>query len=151
MKVDITKQEFRLLLDMLSVAGWIIDSYRDRDDPAIQPYDMLIQKFLSLAEGFGFGDLVEYDRREKKYYFSSVYEDIGTDTAFVNDFVDMSFWEELAVRLARRDLLEEVGGEAALEEMEPDEAARREDELADRYYAEFERSGLDRLRLVRTQ
>ena len=61
MKVDISKKEYRALLDMLGIANWVLHAHRDVDAPRTAAYRELEQKFFKLAADFGLADLFEYD------------------------------------------------------------------------------------------
>ena len=65
MKINITKKEYRLLLDILSIADWVMNAYQTEDDPRTKPYEDLEQKFLSYAKDFGFENLIVYDQSSK--------------------------------------------------------------------------------------
>ncbi len=62
----------------------------------------------------------------------------------LDEFVDDSFWHELSVRLAERDLAKEVG-EDAFEEMDGEERIQRLGEIEDKYTQEFFEFGIDRV------
>jgi hypothetical protein len=74
MKINISKKEYRLLLDILSIADWVMNSYKVNDDPKIAPYKELKQKLLAFAKDFGFDNLVMYDKKMGKYYPTAEYE-----------------------------------------------------------------------------
>ena len=78
MKIDTTKEEYRLLLDMLSISDWVMNSYKLEDDPETEPYAAFEQKLLSYAKDFGFDNLVQYDA-EEEYFPTAEYEAAETD------------------------------------------------------------------------
>ncbi len=63
MKINITKKDYRLLLDILSIATWVMNSHKIEPDPKSIPYEELEQKFLSYAKQFGYGHLVMYNQK----------------------------------------------------------------------------------------
>ena len=54
MKINITKKEYRLLLDVFSIATWVMNSHKYESDPKSVPYENLEQKFMAFAKEFGF-------------------------------------------------------------------------------------------------
>ena len=99
MKINISKKEFRLLLDVFSITHWIMNSFKTEDDPKTEPYKKLEQKFYSYAKDFGYDDLIEYAQRFKQYFPTKKYEDIGTDMQFVDEYT-----KEAGVRQLERVL-----------------------------------------------
>ena len=57
MQLDLTKKEFRRLLDMVYIGNWILNS--TRGDDRIADYDDLESKLFSLCRGQGMQALVE--------------------------------------------------------------------------------------------
>ena len=147
MKVSFTTKEYTRLLELvhlgLTVAG------AQPDDPATMPerYGGLAQKVFGLAEVFGCADLVETDVNGE--FFPHEKLSGGATRGKVEAFAEDVFWNELAGRLAARDLRSELGGDAA----EADElSAEEEEKLAaheDVYWREFEQHGVDHLVVLR--
>ena len=50
------KKEYRLLLDMISIAEWVLNAYTTEDHPQSDPYEELEQKILSYAKDYGFDE-----------------------------------------------------------------------------------------------
>lgn len=143
-KINITKKEYRLLLDVFSIADWVMTSHKTEKDPRVEPYQKLEQKFLALAKDFGFKDLVEYDKKAEKYYPTARYEQMKTDRQFIDEFEEDVFWETLATRLAIRDLLMEKGADA-LSKMDFSDRFIEEETIADKYDQEFVENGVNNL------
>jgi len=146
MNVSLTKREYRLLLDLLLAADWVIHGHR-RDEPVeAEPYRMLVQKFLSLAEEFDLGDLVEIDRERNEYRPTERFEQETGAWGLLDEYDDLVFWEELIVRLAERDILH-MPGKSDIEDMSGEEYDRLAQPLEEKYAGEFFEHGLDRLTL----
>ena len=109
MKVHFTKKEYRLLLDIFSIAEWVMNSHKVGDNPKSEPYKKLEQKVFSYAKDFGFENLVMYDKVLNQYFPTRKYEDLETDRPFIEEFEEEVFWDELCNRLAQRDLLQKKG------------------------------------------
>ena len=144
MKVHFTKKEYRLLLDIFSIAEWVMNSHKVGDDPKSEPYKNIEQKILSYAKDFGFENLVMYDKVRNQYFPTREYEDLETDRPFIEEFEEEVFWEELCNRLAQRDLLQKKGIQK-VKEMDPIERLTEEDEIAEKYNIEFIENGLKNL------
>lgn len=144
MKINITKKEYRLLLDVFSIATWVMNSHKYEPDPESVPYEDLEQKFMAFAKEFGFDNLVEYSKKMDKYFHTSEYEESESDMQFIDEFENDCFWDKLSSNLAKRDLLIEIGVEE-FEKMEPIERFQKVDEIAEKYNEEFEKNGIRNL------
>jgi hypothetical protein len=144
MEINITKKDYRLLLDMLAISDWVMNSHNVEDDPRTEPYERLEQKLFAFAKDFDCEDLVMYDKETGKYYPTAEYDEHIFDTQFIEEFEDMSFWEKLCSGLAQRDLIQEKGIEA-LKKMDTLERMTEEDARAEKYETEFSENSLKHL------
>ena len=127
MQLDLTKKEFRRLLDMVYIGNWILNS--TRGDDRIADYDDLESKLFSLCRGQGMQALVE--KWEGVDVPSRAFSDGGIHEAIM-DYEDTVFYEILAEELARRDLDYQPVSKENYDEL----VARMDD-----YIAEFEAHG----------
>ena len=146
MDISITRVEYRALLEVLQVMDWILHAHRTDEDPATRKYRMLEQKVFSLAAEAGFGDLIEYAPEAEQFFPTRKFDEESPSMELIEDYNDGIFWEELAERLAYRDLLETCS-EQDLEEMPREERFIKIDRLCEAYLDEFCDRGIDRLRL----
>ena len=145
MKIHFTKREYRVLLDMIYLADWMLhahESERRQDE-----YHTLEQKILSLAKEFGCEDLVEHSESCDQYFPTRQQEESKAVQNAVENYNAHTLWDELISRLAERDVLKKFG-EDALNRMTGDERANLFWEAEKPYVDEFEINGLDRLRVV---
>ena len=131
MDIRLTNKEFRLLLDLVYIGNWVLNSTRGEDRFA--PYDDLESKLFALCRDNGMNVLVEKwngtDVPSKAYCDGGIHEAI----AFYEDNV---FYEILAEELSRRDM-----EYPEINEDNYDEIVGR----MNRYMSEFQASGLDHL------
>ena len=131
MQLELTKKEFRLLLDLVYIGNWVLNS--TRGDDRFAPYDNLESKLFGLTRENGMDILVEKwndtDVPSKAYCDGGIHEAI----AFYEDNV---FYEILAEELSRRDMQY-----PEINEENYDEIVGR----MNRYMSEFQNSGLDHL------
>ena len=147
LKTDITNKEYRLLLNMLQIADWILHAHtvNSPDDE----YTALIQKFLVMAKDYECGDLVKYYEKKKAYYPTNEYLLSDEVQGPIDEHNDEIFWDELTDRLARRDVMREVGIKE-YRELERLERSRRLLKAREKYNEEFSTQGLKRLELPKT-
>ena len=130
MQLELSKKEFRRLLDMVYIGNWILNS--TRGDDRFADYDQVESKLFALCRENGMASLVE--RWNGEDVPSRAFSDGGIHEA-IADYEDTVFYEILAEELARRDLGEDCDDLAAL--------TSRMDEYMD----EFEANGVENLTL----
>jgi len=131
LKIELSKKEFRRLLDMIYIGNWILNSTRGAD--RFEDYDEVESKLFGLCRTAGMEALV--DRWNGTDVPSRAFADGGIHEAIM-DYEDTVFFEILAEELARRDMAyPAVSGENY------DELISRMDD----YIAEFEANGTDNL------
>ena len=130
MQLELSKKEFRRLLDLVYIGNWILNS--TRGDDRIADYDQVESKLFALCRENGMPSLVE--RWNGEDVPSRAFSDGGIHEA-IADYEDTVFYEILAEELARRDLGEDCDDLAAL-------TARM-----DEYMDEFEANGVENLTL----
>jgi hypothetical protein len=146
MKMNLTKKEYRLLLDLVYIGDWVMHAHEEEESEDTEDYRMLIQKIYGLAKEMGFDSLVESDSERNEYFPTRQYEETSRVFEFIEAYEDMSFWDELTQRLVDRDVQEEVGGERR-ERMSPEDYYTLAGPIAARYEREFSASGIANMRL----
>ena len=131
MKLELTDQEFRYLLDLVYIGNWVLNS--TRGDDRIEEYDQVEGKVFSHCVPQGMPKLVE--RYRGRLIPSRAFADGGIHEA-IADYEDTVFYEILAEELARRDMdYQPVSNENY------DALVSRMDD----YIAEFEAHGTDNI------
>lgn len=133
MNIELTKREFRHLLDLVYIGNWILNSVRGTD--RFEEYDLLHKKFFALAAKSGFPELTQ---SYMGYVFpSAAYEEGGIHDA-IADYEDAVFFDILAEELARRDM--------SVEHLNPDDIGELTARM-DNYMSEFELNGVENISL----
>lgn len=133
MDIELTKKEFRYLLDLVYIGNWILNSIRESD--RFEDYDLLQEKIFALAPKNGLSELVKCYMGH--VFPSMAYEEGGIHDA-IGDYEDAVFFDILAEELARRDMTEEHINPNDLREL----TARM-----DNYMSEFEINGVENISL----
>ena len=131
MNIELSKKEFRRLLDMVYIGNWVLNSTRGADRFA--DYDDVESKLFGLCRTVGMETLV--DVWEGQDVPSRAFADGGIHEAIM-DYEDTVFFEILAEELARRDMEYQPVSRENYEEL----VSRMDD-----YIAEFEANGTDNL------
>lgn len=147
MKIDLTRKEYRDLLDILAIANWVLNAHKVDREPRTARYDKLEQKLLALAKEMGYENLVEHAPEHNRYFPTREYEETSAAQAFITEYDNDSFWEEMTARLAERDLVRQLGGHDRIATLSPEELFEKLGKLEEYYGTEFSRNGLENLQL----
>lgn len=131
MKLELTKKQYRRLLDMVYIGNWILNSTRGED--RFTDYDDLESLLFSRAKDEGMGSLAEVWRGV--VVPSRAFAEGGIHEAIM-EYENNVFFEILAEDLARRDM-----DDVPIDESNLDELNRR----IDAYIDEFEAHGTDNI------
>jgi hypothetical protein len=137
MNVSLQPDEYRKLIELAYLGEWLINAHHDaefQDDQA----GAALQALLKAGHTEG----IDKDAETGEYYLKSDWVEKLYD-AYILDYDDHVFWDELTERLAQRDLAKQRG-------VSPDEINRDDDllelrPLEERYHRELEEHGVERL------
>ena len=146
MQIDFSKEEYRTFLGILEIADWILFANRGDEPEDRKKYQDFEQKIFAFAESLGADDLIVYDEEHKKYYPTSEHDENSPVRPFIEEFENDSFWTELADRLAKRDMLREIG-EAKLLRMAHHDRFMAHQDFEQKYHEEFEKHGVERFEI----
>ena len=147
MEIKCTKEEFKTLLDLVYAGNLLINGMREVDE-RIVPYAELEQKIFAMAKEFGLEEVVEFDEEFKEYMPTRAYENSEIND-YIDAYEDKVFWEELIVRMARRQALNELGDENP--DMTNAELRNRQIELEEYYEDEFIENGIYHLKWIKPE
>ena len=131
MQLELSKKEFRRLLDMAYIGNWILKSNRGED--RFRDYDKVESLLFEKARQEGMEVLAETFRGETVP--SRAFVEGGIHEAIM-DYENNVFFDILAEDLARRDM-----NDAPIDESNCDELNRRIED----YINEFEANGTDNI------
>lgn len=131
MKLDLTRKQYRRLLDMVYIGNWVLNSTRGED--RIPDYDKVESLLFSKAAEESMGILAEVYNGQ--VIPSRAFAEGGIHEAIM-DYEDNIFFDILAEDLARRDM-EDV----PIDDSNYEELSSR----IDAYIAEFEENGTDNI------
>ena len=131
MKIELTEQQFRYLLDLVYIGNWVINSTREND--RIQEYDQVESLIFSHCLHHRMVKLVELYRGD--LIPSRAFAEGGIHEAIM-EYENNVFFDILAEDLARRDM-----DDVPIDESNFAELTSR----IDAYITEFEEHGTDNI------
>ncbi|KTC93914.1 hypothetical protein [Legionella cincinnatiensis] len=145
MKINITKKEYRTLLDMLYIADWVMHSYTVKETKQNE-YEALKQKLLSYFKEMEAEDQIEFSPEFNEHFEKTQYEELLNEK-FIEPYEKKLFWDELIYKLSERDAIHTIGVEQYMK-MDPIERMRKVEEIKEQYANEFEKHGIENLKLT---
>ncbi|MDI9569118.1 MAG: hypothetical protein QM278_00060 [Pseudomonadota bacterium] len=143
MKIELTKEEYRDLIDMLYIADWIIYSHRSVDIQELLRYQQLRYKIYAFAEKAGLGNLIEYDAEMKYYIETPEFEEESDCHDIIEDYDNSVFWDRFVEMLCQRDIHREFGPKEPKKKKEFEKYCLRFIDIENQYKEEFEKNGLE--------
>ena len=147
MEIKCTKEEFKILMDLVYAGNILVNGMREQSE-RIMPYHEMEQKLFEMAKAFGYEELITYDEEYKEYMPTHEYEKESVND-YIDAYEDKVFWEELVVRMARKEALNELGDENP--DMTKGELRERQMELEDYFENEFIESGIYHLKWIKPE
>lgn len=142
-----TKDELKELLLTLIVGSWVreaVDEYDGKEYKSPSKYDKQTQYFLEFAEKLGYSNLFEKYKGEL-----IVSNSLGVEEDKIMEiFHEDVFWEELQTRMGKRDFFKNITKVEKEELKKKQWLPERVHEFYDKYEKEFEKHGIDRLKIV---
>ncbi len=143
MELQLTKDQLKDLLDVVYAGNLMLNGLRHKDE-RIQKYSEVEQIIFKLAVENEITD-VEFSEEFNEYMPTSEFES-GEIEKFIDEYEDCLFYDELVVRLARRDALNVLGD--INPEMSPAELRELQFKFEDQYDEEIEYHGIARLKVT---
>ena len=144
--IELTKTQYAVLMNALQIAGSVYGVMGDMVDRKFKKQsdelDELENYLLENAEELGLKDMVDIFQGRKvvdEKYLNKAIDDL-------REYEEFSFWDDLARKLADRDLVRKLGAEK-LRAMDTTEYINAEYPIEDEYHKEFEEHGLDRVEI----
>ena len=145
MHIRFTEQELVTLVEMLSLAATVSAwNQKESADAKLANYEAFESKILEKAAQNGLGEMIEFDHESKRFRVRKEVEEKLFNHECYEEFRNESFWDELTVRLADRDLVKSIGLKA-WEAMTEEERRKKTAGMEKRYWGEFAKNGIERV------
>ncbi|NCN04902.1 MAG: hypothetical protein GW949_04670 [Spirochaetales bacterium] len=144
MELSLTKEQLRNLLVLTYIGNWVANADRSDDELDI-PLNDAEQLLFAAAHNAGLANLVEGPDSDGMYSATALLEEMAE--TYLDEYERGYLLEDVAIQLARRDLIQKIG-EPAFEKMGPERLAAELNPFLDSYMEEFEENGVTNLRVV---
>lgn len=113
MRIDISAEQYITLVKLLQLGNWPL-GLTEADHDLAGKAEELEQYILSLAEDFGAGNQICYNREDE--YYSMVESLKESVEIIIDEYEEDVFWDQLTHKLATIDLKRVTNMEASIEE-----------------------------------
>jgi hypothetical protein len=148
MHLRLSDQELETLVEMINLAANVA-SWNQKEGAAdkISEYEDLESKILEKAGHSGLGHWMEFDEESQRLRVRQEIEEQLFSHECYDEFRNESFWDELTLRLADRDLARAIG-QNAWEKLSEEQRRARTAAWEKRYWEEFSRRGVERVMVI---
>lgn len=138
--LNLSLEDFKELIKLVYLGEWMVNSQHDAD---LEDFKATILLQSVLAAGFeDLSEMIGRDQETQRFFLrEEAAEEILEDQ--VSDYDDHVFWQELASRLAERDLAKRLGKDES--ELDFEDFTAELKILRERYELELDKHGLDNL------
>jgi hypothetical protein len=144
MTLELSAEELRTLLHMISLALYITESNQDEScHDEIEAMQQLAERLYEAGARHGHRDIAEYDPAAGQHMLKDDYVNESIYARTIREFEDDFFWSELAYLLAERDLRVKGG-----EPLDPVKHNERLQDIEEYYMDMFTDYGIDRMHLI---
>ena len=148
MHLRLTDQELATLVEMVSLAANVASwNHKENASEKIAEFEDLESKILEKAGHSGLAEWIEFDEESRRFRIREEIEQRLFYSECYEEFRNESFWDELAIRLADRDLARAIGFQA-WEKLTEEQRRARTTSLEKRYWDEFSKNGVERIVVV---
>ncbi|MDD2999555.1 MAG: hypothetical protein EOM80_02795 [Erysipelotrichia bacterium] len=142
MELSFSKTELKALVEMAVMADWVMTAHDTEDDERKDDYLKLIQKIFAFAHKNGMKNEIEHLEDINEFFPDEEWEEKSLARAFINEFEEKTFWDELVERLAERELNRKLNNKKASNFEEHMEIFN---EFATKFGEEFAEHGIENL------
>ncbi|CAH0347164.1 hypothetical protein [Bacillus sp. CECT 9360] len=136
MKIDISKQQYELLVKLIEYGMWVVDS--ENPDSPNEDYREVEQTILAGAEEFAFSDIFHNEEQNLLEPSPVLQNDIFQ---ILDSYEDMVFLDKFVYYMARKD----IETENLTQNYNEEQYMERLMELEDYYHEQFERFGVSKV------
>lgn len=148
MHLRLSEDEFATLIDMVSLAAEIASlNQKPGTEDKLSAFADLEDKILERAKNQGHGDIIEIDPETKKHRVTASYQSQSYIQECIDEMRNEIFWDELAFRLAERDIMRRLGESSYLSLGEKEKIELIAPKQKD-YWEGFVKKGLNHIHLV---
>lgn len=145
MHLRLSDQDLATLVEMVSLAANVASwNQKESASEKIAAFEDLESRILEKAGSSGLGEWIEFDEESQRFRVKEEMEERLFYHECYEEFRNESFWDELALRLADRDLARAIG-QTAWELLTEEERRARTTAWEKRYWEEFSKHGVERV------
>lgn len=136
---NFSNEELKALITMALTGKWIINGFRAKDE-IIKIYENVFSKLLNIAKENNLNEILFEDKNNNKIYPNYSLEKRVMN--FINNYIELHFFDYLAVQLALRDIQND---NIDLSKCSDEEKLKIKTRYENKYINEFKKNSLNNL------
>lgn len=146
MKIEFTTEQFGDFLKIIYLGNWLANAIHNdsKSDPRDKKFDAIENHIFSLANDCGWGDYIEYDEEQKRYFPNNKFDELVHK--YIDDYDENCFWEELFYKMSSRDFVRAFSSKGVLK-MAIRERFEKEEPFREKWDKEINEYGIERLEI----
>lgn len=148
MQMRFSDDDMITLAEMLSLACWV-SSFNNLpgSDPNAERFEALLDRVMERLGHLGMGKLIENDPESGRLRLTKAFEEGSFAFQSYDEMRNSTFWEDLMIRLAERDMIRKLGKQKwdALSDEKRREIAHPTEQ---RYWDELQVNGFKNIHLI---
>jgi len=147
MKIEISKRQFKFLLELVYIGNWVANS--DNPPDAIdEKYEEITKIIYSYGKEAGLEKYVAYSKHSQAWSETNYLGFESNAAKLLKEYDERIFWNRLAEEFAIRDFYREYGKEE-IKKMSSDKYMEKVYEFIDKYTEETNDHGIDRFEIIK--
>lgn len=143
--IEFTNEQYLALMKAVYLGNWMANAYRIDDKK--KDYEAIENYIFSFAPKFGQSRFMDHETTDgDRYYPTMAFEEETDVHEFHDEYDEEAVWDELAEWLGGRDFSERYS-ETEIKAMSRDERFIKLSKCIDVYHDEFEKHGMERIRI----
>ena len=148
MHLRFTDDELITLAEMLTLACWATFwNHKPGSDEGVSRFENILEKILARMQHNGQGGQVELDPERQRLRLRKDKEEGSFHAQCYDEMRAETFWEELAMRMAERELSKRYAKEE-LDQLGEDKRKEITEPITKRYWDEFSANGIENLHII---
>ena len=146
MTLELTSKQYETLLKLAYLGDWMVNGIRTEDE-RVPEFADLMQRLYACAQESQCESLVEFDKKLNRFFPTAELEEHEEIKVLREAYDDEIFWDELIDKLSLRDFMAAQKA-ALLSSSLPYDAAKMRSDIIKKYVEEFEKNGVENLKVV---
>lgn len=148
MNIEISKKQFKYLLELVHIGNWVVNSNNDSEYPD-EKHEEVAKLIYSHGPEANLEKYVTYSKYSKDWVPTNYLYRESEASKLIEEYDDHNFWSELSRHFALRDFYHKYSTEK-IKKMSSEERFTKVYDLIDEYTDETDNHGIERFTIIKS-